>query len=334
MRDIYHKAAQLLPLLLLMTIPAQYSRAQKNPIRIAAAADLQSVMPELAQQFKAQSGTDVEVAYGSSGNFFSQIQNGAPFDLFFSADLDYPQKLDGSGFCVPGTLFTYAVGRLVLWAPSGSPLALQNQGWKALLDPRVQKIAIANPEHAPYGQAAIVALEKAGIYDRVRSKLVFGENISQAAQFVQSGNAQAGLLALSLALSPAMQSGQRWLIPQNFYPPMNQGAVVLKSSQEKEAALAFLQFVKSPAGRAILGKWGFLSPQESRLKNSPTKSARASLRRGAACCALSDWQRRHSELACVSRRSEESLLNPNVAGLAGFLERCRIEFLNELLRSI
>jgi molybdate transport system substrate-binding protein len=226
-------------------------------LRIAAASDLQFAMPELTQRFEKQSGIRVVVSYGSSGNFFSQIQNGAPFDLFFSADTDYPRKLDAAGLCESGTLYEYAAGKLVLWAPKDSPLDLAKQGWKALLDPRAQKIAIANPAHAPYGRAAVAALKSAGIYDQIQSKLVYGENISQTAQFVQSGNTQAGILALSLAFSPAMRDGQIFEIPSNLYPPLVQGAVVLKSSTAKGGAVAFLDFVRSAAGREVLEKYGF-----------------------------------------------------------------------------
>ena len=235
------------------------AHAQKE-LRVAAAADLQFVMPELAQQFEKQSGTKLVVSFGSSGNFFSQIHNGAPFDLFFSADLNYPKKLDAAGLCDPGTLQTYASGRIVIWAPANSSLDVTSLGWKALLDPAIKKIAIANPDHAPYGQAAVAALKSAGIYEQVKDKLVYGENISQTAQFVQSGNAQAGILALSLVLAPAMRRGHQWEIPQKLYPPLEQGAAVLTSSKDKTLARSFLQFVQSRQGRDILARWGFRTP--------------------------------------------------------------------------
>jgi molybdate transport system substrate-binding protein len=138
------------------------------------------------------------------------------------------------------------------------------QGWRTLLDASVQKIAIANPEHAPYGRAAVAALQNARIYDRVKAKLVYGENISQAAQFVQSGNAQTGIIALSLAISPPMRDGKRWEIPADMHPALEQGAVVLKSATNKKAARAFLEFVKSAAGRAILAKYGFEFPDKAK----------------------------------------------------------------------
>lgn len=231
--------------------------ARAQEIRVAAAADLKFAMQDAAAQFEKQTGTKVDVTYGSSGNFFSQMQNGAPFDLFFSADIEYPKKLESAGIAEPGTLYTYAVGRLAIWMPADTKVDVERQGWKVLLDPSVQKIAIANPEHAPYGRAAVAALQRAGIYEQVKAKLVYGENISQAAQFVQSGNAQAGIVAMSLAVSPGMKVGKRWEIPAYMHPSVQQAAVVLKSSKNKGGARVFLKFVKSEAGRATLAKYGF-----------------------------------------------------------------------------
>jgi len=242
---------------------SQYGvRAQGKEIRVAAAADLKFAMSELSEKFEKQTGTKVNVTFGSSGNFFSQIQNGAPFDLFFSADIDYPQKLEADGLAEPGTLYEYAVGRIVIWTPADAKVDVAKQGWKTLLDARVEKIAIANPEHAPYGRAAVAALQKAGIYETVKAKLVYGENISQTAQFVQSGNAQAGIVAMSLAVSPAMRDGKRWEIPAEMHPAIEQGAIVLKDARNKEAARAFLEFVKSAAGRATLAEYGFAFPKK------------------------------------------------------------------------
>ena len=170
-----------------------------------------------------------------------QIQGGAPFDLFFSADMDYPKKLEASGSAEPGTLFEYALGQMVIWTPANSQVSVAREKWNALLDERIQKIAIANPSLAPYGRAAVSALQKAGIYEQVKAKLVYGENISQAAQFVQSGNAQAGIIAHSLAVSPGMEGGEVWEIPADMHPPIEQGAVVLKSGKNKAAALEFLK---------------------------------------------------------------------------------------------
>ncbi|PYU76512.1 MAG: molybdate ABC transporter substrate-binding protein [Acidobacteria bacterium] len=237
-------------------------RAQGQEIRIAAAADLKFAMRELSEEFKKESGTKVNVTYGSSGNFFSQMQNGAPFDLFFSADIAYPKKLEAVGLAEPGTLYEFAVGRIVIWTPADAKVDVGKQGWKTLLDRSVEKIAIANPEHAPYGRAAVAALQKAGIYESVKAKLVYGENISQAAQFVQSGNAQAGIVALSLAVSQAMRDGKRWEIPAEMHPALEQGAIILQNAKNKDAARAFLEFVKSATGRDILAKYGFAFPEK------------------------------------------------------------------------
>jgi molybdate transport system substrate-binding protein len=233
------------------------SAARAQEIRVAAAADLKFAMQDVAAQFEKQTGTKVGVTYGSSGNFFSQLQNGAPFDLFFSADIDYPRKLEAAGIAESGTLYEYAIGRVAIWMAADSKVNVASLGWQALLDSSVQKIAIANPEHAPYGRAAVAALQKAGIYDQIKSKLVYGENISQAAQFAQSGNAQAGIVAMSLAVSPGMKDGKRWEIPADMHPPIEQGAIILKNATNKDAARSFLDFVKSESGRATLAKYGF-----------------------------------------------------------------------------
>jgi len=257
---------RLSALILSAFLVLQEARAQGREIRVAAAADLKFAMEELSQQFEKQTGTRVNVTYGSSGNFFSQIQNGAPFDLFFSADIEYPRKLEAAGLTEPGTLYEYAVGRIVIWMPPDAKVNVTAQEWKALLDTSVEKIAIANPEHAPYGRAAVAALQKAGIYEQVKLKLIYGENISQAAQFVQSGNAQAGIVALSLAVSPAMRDGKRWEIPAGMHPALEQGAIILKDAKHKDAARAFLEFVKNAAGRLTLAKYGFQVPEENAKK--------------------------------------------------------------------
>jgi molybdate transport system substrate-binding protein len=244
--------------LLAVLLTGSYARAQA--VKVAAAADLKFAMGELATQFGKQGGAKLDVTYGSSGNFLTQIQNGAPFDLFFSADSEYPKKLEAAGLTEPRTLREYAVGHIVIWTPRDSEINPAKDGWKCLLDQRLKKIAIANPEHAPYGRAAVAAMKKAGIYEQVKNNLVYGENISQAAEFVQSGNAQAGIVALSLALSPAMKNGKKWEIPADSYPPIKQAVVLLKGSKNKEAARRFLDFVNGPQGREILQRFGFTVP--------------------------------------------------------------------------
>jgi len=243
--------------------------AHSQELKVAAASDLSAVMDRLAPAFEKQAGIQVAVSLGSSGNFFSQIQNGAPFDVFMSADRSYPEKLEQSGRVEPRTLTSYALGKLVIWIPKGSPVALTFNAehvltgdLKALTSSQVRKIAVANPAHAPYGRAAVAALKSYGIYDEIQSKLALGENISQAAQFVQSGNADVGLIALSLALSEAMQrSGTYLLIPQDKYEPLEQAAAVLSGSKQKEAARRFVEFLKSPAARRIFRESGFEVPQ-------------------------------------------------------------------------
>ena len=244
--------------------------ARAQDVRVAAAADLQYAMADLALGFEHRTGIKVDVTYGSSGNAFSQIQNGAPFDVFFSADIDYPKKLIASGHGEPDSLFVYGIGHIVLWMPDDTKIDLAREGWKALLDERVQKIAIANPEHAPYGRAAVAAMTSAGIYEKVKAKLVYGENISQAAQFVQSGNAQAAILARSLTLFPAMRSGKSWSIPGDSYAPIQQAAILLKSSANKASAKSFLEFVKGPNGRTTLDAYGF-GPLDAAAVGAPAK---------------------------------------------------------------
>jgi len=253
-------------LALLLFLGACNAHAQS--LRIAAASDLQFALADLAAQYEKQSGAKLAITYGSSGNFFAQIQNGAPFDLFFSADIAYPQKLIDAGFAESDSRYTYAFGRIVLWLPSESPLIPAKLQWNTLLDARIQKIAIANPDHAPYGRAAVAALQKAGLYEQLKAKLVYGENISQAAQFVLSGSAQAGILALSLATAPAMKSGKYWEIPRDLYPPLEQAAVLLKSSPNKPAARAFLAFLQTESARAALARYGFTLPAASESRGA------------------------------------------------------------------
>jgi molybdate transport system substrate-binding protein len=233
-------------------------------IRVAAASDLQAVLPAIASQFERQSGDHVVVTFGSSGNFFTQIQNGAPFDVFMSADIDYPRRLERAGRVEPGLLYEYATGRIVLWTRSDSGINLRN-GLAVLASARVRRIAIANPDHAPYGRAAVAALRHQRLYEQVEAKLVRGENISQAAQFVQSGNAEVGVIALSLALSPALKSAGTYVdIPEDFYPPIEQAAVVLAGSKGKMTARRFLESLKATDTVRLLESFGFVLPHPAR----------------------------------------------------------------------
>ena len=226
-------------------------------ITVAAAADLQFAMQDVAARFQKETGKTVKLIYGSSGNFFQQIQNGAPFDIFFSANLDYPKKLEAAGLAEPGSYYQYARGKIVIWVPKASKIDL-SAGMQALLDPSVKKIAIANPLHAPYGQAAVAAMQKGNVYEKVKDKFVLGENISQAASFVASGSAEVGILALSLALSPNMKDNGRYAeIPSDEYPPIEQACVILGSSRDKDTARQFLSFFKKPAITDLLMSYGF-----------------------------------------------------------------------------
>lgn len=230
-------------------------------IKVAAAADLNYAMKDLASRYEQKTGNKVALSFGASGNFYSQISNGAPYDVFFSADLDYVKKLTAAGKIDSASARTYAIGHLVLWVPNSSKLDPQKLKMDVLIDPSVKKIAIANPEHAPYGRAAIASLEFFQIKRLVQDKLVMGENVSQAAQFVQSGNAQAGLIPLSLAVSPAMKdAGKCWEVPQDSYPEIQQGVGILSASKNKQAAQAFLDYISSPEGTAVLEQYGFHVP--------------------------------------------------------------------------
>lgn len=232
-------------------------------ITVAAAADLKFAMDELVKEFQAaHPGTEVGVTYGSSGNFYAQLENRAPFDLYFSADIEYPRKLAQAGHALDD-VFLYAVGRIVLWAPKTSKLDVAKLGLAALADPSVKKIAVANPEHAPYGRAAVAALKKLGAYEQAQPKLVYGENIAQTAQFIQTGAADIGIIALSLAVAPQMaETGSYWEIPLDAYPTMEQGGMIVKWSTNAETARAFREHVLGSHGRELLKRYGFFLPEQ------------------------------------------------------------------------
>jgi molybdate transport system substrate-binding protein len=244
--------------ILLACLALVFSRLSfAQEITVAAAADLQFAMQDIAEQFQKETGKNVKLIFGSSGSFFQQIQNGAPFDMFFSADLNYPKKLEAAGLTEAGSYCQYAKGRIVLWVLKDSALDVSS-GLKSLLNPNIRKIAVANPQHAPYGQAAVAAMQKEGIYDKVKDKFVLGENISQTASFVVSGSADLGIVALSLALSPSMRDKGRYVeIPTDEYPPIEQAGVILSSSKNKQVAKQFLSFVKTTAVADTLRRYGF-----------------------------------------------------------------------------
>src|SRR5215472_6077897 len=250
------KASRLMVIAILLIICVSASCAAQE-LTVAAAADLQAAMQQVAAHFQKDTGKSVKAIYGSSGNFFQQIQNGGPFDMFFSANLDYPKKLEENGLVESASFYQYARGKIVLWVPKESTLDLK-QGLNALLQPTVRKIAIANPQHAPYGRAAVSAMQKDGIYDKVKEKFVLGENISQTASFVVSGSADGGIIALSLALSPNMKDKGRYTeIPTSDYPPIDQACVILKSSKNQAEDGRFLDFLKTADAAKILSRFGF-----------------------------------------------------------------------------
>src|SRR5215831_4039203 len=233
-------------------------------VTVAAASDLSFALRDIIADFEKTTGNKVRLSLGSSGTFATQISNGAPFDVFLSADIGYPQDLEKKGFAEPNTTFIYAVGRIVVWVPKNSPIDVEKLGINALVQPSIRKIAIANPEHAPYGRAAVSAMQHFGVYESVKNKLVLGENISQTAQFAQSGAAEIGIIALSIALSDPMRaSGKYWQIPFDAYPRMDQAGVILKHARAAgnlDAARAFINALRSPSGRAILERYGFFLP--------------------------------------------------------------------------
>jgi len=231
--------------------------AEGDEIAIAAASDLSFAIKEVVAEFEKATGKHVKLSLGSSGNFYAQIQNGAPFDLYFSADIGYPKKLEEAGLVVPGTLYRYAVGRIVLWTNNEAHRDV-SKGIEILRDPAIKKIAIANPKHAPYGRAAVAAMEYFKVYEQAKDRVVLGENISQAAQFVESGACDIGIIALSLALAPTMKSrGTYWEIPATAHPPLEQGAAIITSSKHQDVAKQFLPFMQGEKGQEIMTRYGF-----------------------------------------------------------------------------
>ena len=232
--------------------------AQSQTVKVAAAADLRFAMDEIVKEFNnSYSAANVEVIYGSSGNAFTQISNGAPFDLYFSADIVYPQKLKEAGLTLSEPKL-YGIGRIVLWSASLDV----SRGLSVLAGKPKIKIATANPDHAPYGQRSVEALKFYRLYEKVEKQLIYGENISQAAQFCLSGNAEAGLIALSLVLSPSMSNqGKYFLIDEKAHRPLEQAYVILNHAKGNKAAFAFSEFISKPAARLIFVKYGFTLPR-------------------------------------------------------------------------
>jgi molybdate transport system substrate-binding protein len=256
MRAVSRFAVRVLIFVCLLVV-GQTAHAEEN-ITIAAAADLKFALDEIVVLFKStHPAAQIETIYGSSGNFSTQIQQGAPYDLYFSADIAYPRALKAEGLAA-SEVQAYGVGRIVLWSQSrdAGKMTLAD-----LADPSIRKIAIANPMHAPYGKRAEEALKTAGLWEEVQAKLVYGENIAQAAQYVQSGNAQVGIIALSLALGPELaKQGSYALIPDKLHQPLEQGFIITKRAADNSLAQAFARFVAGKEARAIMTRYGFVLP--------------------------------------------------------------------------
>jgi molybdate transport system substrate-binding protein len=252
-------AVPLLALVLLAALPARAQEA-RQPLTVAAAADLVYCLKDLGAGFaKQHPDVDVKVSTGSSGNFSAQIQNGAPFDVFLSADVSFPQMLAKAGLADVDSLTIYAIGRIVLWTTKDNVDV--TKGLAVVGGDAVKKFAIANPEHAPYGRAAKAALEHEGLWSAAQPKLVLGENIAQTAQFVQTGAADVGVVALSLVLSPALEKTGHWAeIPTDFYPKLEQAAILTAHGAKNPAARAYLDYLRSKEARAIFDRYGFRLP--------------------------------------------------------------------------
>lgn len=259
-----------LPVVLAVMLLVLCPFARANDITVAAAADLKFALDEIVTDFKQSNPNDeIKVIYGSSGKLHTQIQQGAPYDLFFSADISFPKELKESGLAA-SEVKPYAIGRIVLWSATMDATKMTLQ---SLTDPKITRIAIANPKHAPYGKRAEEALRASGLWDKVEAKLVYGENIAQTAQFVQTGNAQVGIIALSLAVNQELASkGGYWLIPDQLHEPLQQGFVITKRAAGNPLAKQFAEYMESKAARSVMTKYGFVLPADAEVTEKAAKS--------------------------------------------------------------
>ena len=240
---------------------AEYEFRQEGVIVVSAASDLTPAFQELGKEFERQEGTSVFFNFGSTGQLAQQIEQGAPVDLFAAANVSYVDGLEKQGLIIPSTKALYAQGRITLWTRGDSALKLERI--EDLARPEFKKVAIANPEHAPYGVAAREALQASGVWEKVSQKLVYGENIGQTLQYAESGNVDAAVVALSLST----QSQGRWvLIPAELHQPLNQALAVVKGTKHLEEARRFAAFVNSEQGREVMRKYGFVLPGEGPAK--------------------------------------------------------------------
>jgi len=250
----------IIALLVLLSAPA-LAVAPRKQVAVAAAANLKTAAGELRAGFEAENpGVDVTMTFGASGTFFSQIQNGAPFDLFLSADREFPGKVIAANLGAANDERIYAFGKLVAWLPPGSTLDLEKNGLAALADPGVKRIAIANPAVAPFGRATELAFRAAGVYDSVKDKLVLGTSVGQAAQFASTGAADVAFLPYSLTFGKEFSAGRVVFVPESLYPKIEQSGIVLSGAREPALARAFLAFITGEKGRAVLAKYGYGLP--------------------------------------------------------------------------
>ena len=239
---------------LVLTICPATSVAEE--VRVAVAANFLGTLNEIVSHFERDTGHTAVISSGSSGRLYAQIKNGAPFDVFFSADVTRPKLMEEEGLAVQGSRFTYAVGRLTLWSPG--PTMIEGNRISMLLNDHIEHVAIANPKTAPYGAAAKEVLQALGLWERLQDRLVRGENIGQTFHFVFSKNAQLGFVALSQVLGHKVNgAGRRWDVPTHLYAPLRQQAVLLHNSQRKEVARAFLDYVKGATSRNIIERFGY-----------------------------------------------------------------------------
>jgi len=244
-------AASLI-LCIVLAAPAPWAFADQ--VQVAVAANFVPAFKDIAAEFEKSSGHTVQTTAGSSGKFYAQIKNGAPFEIFFSADDERPKLLEDEGMAVKGTRFTYAVGRLVLWSPDAALVT----GEETLKNGKFKHLAIANPKTAPYGMAAMQTLTKLGLWDGLQPKLVMGENLGQTSGFLESGNAEVGFIALSQVLDDKLKGkGSRWDVPANLHEPLRQDAVLLAKGEKNAAAVSLMEFMHGPKAKAIVERYGY-----------------------------------------------------------------------------
>ena len=225
-----------------------------EPVLVAVAANFVPPFREIANEFETASGHNIRVVAGSSGNFYSQIKNGAPFDVFFSSDMERPKLLEDEGLGVKDSRFTYAIGRLVLWSPNPDLI----KGEETLRSKKFKRLAFANPKTAPYGLAAMQTLQKLELWESLQPTIVMGENIGQTMGFIESGNADLGFVALSQALDPKIKGqGSRWDIPANLHEPIKQDVILLTKGKDNPAAQALMEFIAGPQAKTIIERYGY-----------------------------------------------------------------------------